>query len=741
MRRNLNKLFAISALTTFMVIGSCVAFSSVSNGVSAIERWDPANEDYSIELNSSKQINGDDYVLTAGGNPIYFGYTNNIKLDPAGGWVSFPEIGEAYDDRYIYNTTAIKGMKSITIDTNAENQSLEFYYGSMVDGVIVYSNYIEVRSTTHTEYDFEGHPSYFKIHCYIGQTITNLEIEYSCEEELTPTRSSILNFSLINENTEYSVTGFKSGNIGDDLIIPSTYNDKPVTAIADNAFRSQGLKTVVIPEGVRTIGEKAFYLDFTMTTLMLPSTIESIGADAFTGCAGITTMEISASTTYVSPSMFNANPYLQSITVAQGNPNYYDVNGVLYAKEYDDEYGHHGKTLLVCPAAKTGTITIPDDVTYVLKDSFKYSSATEIHIGSGVTFIGEDFYQSRSLVDFEVDSNNVAYSDVSGLLCTKNGQVLISYPRGRTTTEVGIPSGINRINDKVFKDNNNIESITFSNVSYFGESVCENMASLTTINISGASTICAAAFKKCTALESVTIPYSVTELPSEAFSGCSSLATLNLSVNLESIGSQAFKGCSSLTSLSLPSSYLESIGSEAFMDCTHLNIDLTIPYTVTSCGARSFKNTPIKSISLSDNMTSIPEEMFYNCDSLEEITIPGHILSVGTAAFSECDRVEKIHILDGVQSIGQRAFRHCGRVHYQFIPKSVTVIGGGAFEFNDVNANYYTPYSYTEYATPSGLPDGWSDIFSGHQLEYTHITGSVSRSWYNDQRATYGWGN
>ena len=43
------------------------------------------------------------------------------------------------------------------------------------------------------------------------------------------------------------------------VVIPSRYDGKPVTAIAENAFAWQsGIKTVVIPDTVTILGEAAF---------------------------------------------------------------------------------------------------------------------------------------------------------------------------------------------------------------------------------------------------------------------------------------------------------------------------------------------------------------------------------------------------------------------------------------------------------------------------------------------------
>ncbi len=44
------------------------------------------------------------------------------------------------------------------------------------------------------------------------------------------------------------------------------------------------LREIVIPDGVRTVGEKAFYGCAALTSVRLPKSLKSLGASAFEGC-------------------------------------------------------------------------------------------------------------------------------------------------------------------------------------------------------------------------------------------------------------------------------------------------------------------------------------------------------------------------------------------------------------------------------------------------------------------------
>ena len=69
--------------------------------------------------------------------------------------------------------------------------------------------------------------------------------------------SSNLEFSLINEDTEYQVNGCPL-KFDERLIIPAIYNEKPVTKIKSNAFTLSSFHIVDIPSSIEIIGENAF---------------------------------------------------------------------------------------------------------------------------------------------------------------------------------------------------------------------------------------------------------------------------------------------------------------------------------------------------------------------------------------------------------------------------------------------------------------------------------------------------
>ena len=127
-----------------------------------------------------------------------------------------------------------------------------------------------------------------------------------------------------------------------DIIVPSTYNGKPVTringsvfsnknyitsieipdsvtVIEDGAFsRCTALESVILPKNLESIGSYLFDGCTSLEEITLPEGIESIGAEAFSGCTKLKEIDIPGSVKTIDNKAFSDCKALSKVTLNEG---------------------------------------------------------------------------------------------------------------------------------------------------------------------------------------------------------------------------------------------------------------------------------------------------------------------------------------------------------------------------------------------------------------------------------------
>ena len=87
----------------------------------------------------------------------------------------------------------------------------------------------------------------------------------------------------------------------------------------------------------------------------------------------------------------------------------------------------------------------------------------------------------------------------------------------------------------------------------------------------------------------------------------------------------------------------------------------------------------IRSVEISDGVTSVPEQAFYGCTALTEVSVGGDVTTVGAGAFYNCTALERISFPQTTTEIGRMAFWGCTSLVEVSIP-GVRRLGDSAFE-------------------------------------------------------------
>ena len=112
------------------------------------------------------------------------------------------------------------------------------------------------------------------------------------EEKFVDTQYGIT--YTLQEDDTYAVTNYAQELELSEIVIKDVIEDKPVTSIAPQVFKNKGynatskkgIKTVVLPESLVSIGEQAFYECRVLSAINLEN-VQYIGARAFYNCGNI----------------------------------------------------------------------------------------------------------------------------------------------------------------------------------------------------------------------------------------------------------------------------------------------------------------------------------------------------------------------------------------------------------------------------------------------------------------------
>lgn len=351
------------------------------------------------------------------------------------------------------------------------------------------------------------------------------------------------------------------------------------------------ITSVVIGNGVTSIGDYAFEDCSALKKLDIPQSVTEIGSKAFRGCSALTSLELPQTVNRIGNTAFQGCSNLETINIPSG------VKSI----EKDTFHG----------CEKLNDVTIPTGVTFIGNSAFKECKTFKnIKIPEGVITIGL-----------------CAFED-----CTQLETVVI-------------PSTATNIRNFAFRNCPKLKSFVFpSRTTQIQPSVlsgCKNLESVTIPE--GVTKIWGSAFYGCS-LNSVQLPSTLQTIDDMAFYGCDQLSEITIPERVASIEQSAFESSTKLKSVMLAKDSVPTIAKNAFSKS--LGTKTKIYYPDYKAGwfaqnaAEKITNLKNDGVTISAGGKSMDVDICYLCDVT--FNANGGKLASGAPAKTQVYRTEMV---------------------------------------------------------------------------------------------------
>lgn len=473
-----------------------------------------------------------------------------------------------------------------------------------------------------------------------------------------------------------------------DVVVPDG-----IKIIGEEAFFNQSnLLSVVLPEGITTIEEAAFNGCQRLEKIEMPGSLQTIGSKAFSGCQALKDIDLqnvlqigsyafykcyaltAVSLTEIKSlemgAFFHAG--LESV---EGMQNLEKIGedvfgGTLFWENYWDTDGFFICNHILILAVKGGDrLEIPEGVQVIAPGAFRGISAQTLVIPESVREIKGGAFEGSNLhtiyaPEHEITLGYHAFERES----LKKIEVLPLSGKGEKTSdflilgntlldyrgtakEVMVPDGVKIIGEEAFAEKGDIVSVHLPE---------------------GLISIRQNAFCGCGQLASVSLPDSLCSILDATFSDCILLEEINLN-HVEEIGEDAFRGCRQLEILDLTNA--KEIGDNAFL---YSGVSKIYGMgQLSSFGGNVFGNTPF-SEEETDGMRIVGNVLLSGKNCTGDLVIPEGVAIIANQAFAESG-VTRIKCPDSLKKIGLWAFSSCANLEQFIMGDSVVFLGARAF--------------------------------------------------------------
>lgn len=528
--------------------------------------------------------------------------------------------------------------------------------------------------------------------------------------------SKVINLPESSAEEGYSLSGTFSYALFDTFEVPAS-----VKSLSGAFNYNKNLKLLTFKEGskLEEIGA-CFYGCTALESIVLPDGLKKIGNGAFSSLTGLKSMTIPKTVQTIGNSAFSKASNLTEIifaTYEEGeNKGKCDLAEIQYKA-----FELTGLTEITFPVSTNGDIALgggTSNVDYMGRLFNNALDLTKVTLSSSINKIEYVFKGCPNLKTIVIADDNTSFKTVDGepyIFSADGTGILFTFgtlPAGKYE----IKTGVTEISAYAFEEQNNVTELVIPyTVEKLGTGAFANCSALTKVIFEDTpehpsalkgSEIGAQLFMGCANLKTVELPngQGMTVISDKMFQG-SGITEIKIPANVLTIGEYAFDGCTNLVSLKFAEgSKLEYIDRYAFRKAAFEEV--YFPATLETIDQYSFqgnKNLKVVKFLKDDQgktaLTKILARAFGSaseadaCTAIEEIELPASLKEFGAYAFGYCTSLKNITFEAGSEftTFGTGSFEATA-ITSIVIPAKVKKLVSELFE----NCEYLTTVEFEE---------------------------------------------